>query len=382
MQRGLEVQVRVKLPDEPLIEFSAFCMALAEAKFPTRIEHFKGIECIVGKTVRHEVPMQQRAGEEKWPISAGLQSVLLADDGRTLDQLTRTVPDSALPAGSWLALDQTSHRDVVELSLPYELGDADRRTLESILPQLPALAYPISDTDEAAFFEAYFKLRDRPAWKPDLATASWMDRRKRDYMKALEGHQKAVREEHAHGRIRAINAAHVPVAVLTGGSFIPRLQAIAYLEGCGYVIDDGSERAGAPVEQPLPPKAAAAVASTRPIELALIGDKSPESSDRAPKESAHERPNPAEISQEMQSPSVPIVAASQATGKVIRLRRVEELTGLKRSSIYNRLDPESNYYDPTFPTSFSLSTTGKGAVGWDEGEVKAWVAAQAAKAQE
>ncbi|ARL38798.1 hypothetical protein BOC49_20800 [Burkholderia pseudomallei] len=65
-------------------------------------------------------------------------------------------------------------------------------------------------------------------------------------------------------------------------------------------------------------------------------------------------------------------------GKVARLKRVCELTGLSRSSVYYRMDPRSRYYDETFPRSFSLSSTANGAIGWNEEEVLAWVAAQAA----
>ncbi|AXW35045.1 hypothetical protein CJO88_05630 [Ralstonia solanacearum] len=65
-------------------------------------------------------------------------------------------------------------------------------------------------------------------------------------------------------------------------------------------------------------------------------------------------------------------------GKVARLPRVIELTGLGRSSIYNRMDSRSPYYDPTFPKCFSLSANENGAVGWDEEQVREWVAAQAA----
>ncbi|KVS12345.1 hypothetical protein WK29_17675 [Burkholderia vietnamiensis] len=67
-------------------------------------------------------------------------------------------------------------------------------------------------------------------------------------------------------------------------------------------------------------------------------------------------------------------------GKVARLPRVIELTGLRRSSIYNRMDSRSPYYDSTFPRCFSLSTSESGAVGWDEEEIKAWVAARASRA--
>ncbi|RDU98118.1 AlpA family phage regulatory protein [Trinickia dinghuensis] len=68
-------------------------------------------------------------------------------------------------------------------------------------------------------------------------------------------------------------------------------------------------------------------------------------------------------------------------GKIARLPRVIELTGLGRSSIYNRMDSRSRYYDPTFPRCFSLSTSENGAVGWDEEQVRAWVIAQASSGQ-
>ncbi|RBB37571.1 AlpA family transcriptional regulator [Burkholderia reimsis] len=69
--------------------------------------------------------------------------------------------------------------------------------------------------------------------------------------------------------------------------------------------------------------------------------------------------------------------AKATVGKIARLPRVEELTGLKHSSIHNRMNKRSKYYDPTFPQSFSLGADG-GAVGWDEEKVMAWVAARGA----
>ncbi|MDD1484052.1 AlpA family phage regulatory protein [Burkholderia thailandensis] len=76
-------------------------------------------------------------------------------------------------------------------------------------------------------------------------------------------------------------------------------------------------------------------------------------------------------------PQPPQDAEVRRIGKVARLPRVKQLTGLGHSSIYNRMNSRSQYYDPTFPRSFSLGSGG-GAVGWDEEEIKAWVAAQAA----
>lgn len=61
---------------------------------------------------------------------------------------------------------------------------------------------------------------------------------------------------------------------------------------------------------------------------------------------------------------------------VLRITGVKARVGLGRSSIYERLNPSSQQYDPTFPRPFSL---GRRAKGWLESEVDEWVHAQAAK---
>lgn len=61
--------------------------------------------------------------------------------------------------------------------------------------------------------------------------------------------------------------------------------------------------------------------------------------------------------------------------KVIRIPEVETKAGIKRSSIYERLDPESKQYDPTFPRPFSL---GGRSIGFLESEVDAWIELRAA----
>ncbi|MBC3231968.1 helix-turn-helix transcriptional regulator [Serratia fonticola] len=65
--------------------------------------------------------------------------------------------------------------------------------------------------------------------------------------------------------------------------------------------------------------------------------------------------------------------------RVLRIGEVAETVGMSVSSIRNRLNPKSKYYDPTFPKPFSLSLTGKGAVGWDEDEVDRWIESRKAK---
>lgn len=65
---------------------------------------------------------------------------------------------------------------------------------------------------------------------------------------------------------------------------------------------------------------------------------------------------------------------ARQTQRILRLKRLKEKTGISGSSIYNKLNPRSKYYDETFPKPIRL---GLGAVGWIEAEVDAWVTSRA-----
>ncbi|MCS3527777.1 helix-turn-helix transcriptional regulator [Acinetobacter johnsonii] len=60
--------------------------------------------------------------------------------------------------------------------------------------------------------------------------------------------------------------------------------------------------------------------------------------------------------------------------KIIRLKQVIALTGLSRSTIYDRINHRSKRYDASFPKSIKLgSTLQVGAVGWIELEIQAGI---------
>jgi len=61
---------------------------------------------------------------------------------------------------------------------------------------------------------------------------------------------------------------------------------------------------------------------------------------------------------------------------ILRRRQLEARTGLSRTAIYDRLDPKSPRYDPTFPRRVHL---GAGTVGWVEQEVDAWITTRVAQ---
>lgn len=56
--------------------------------------------------------------------------------------------------------------------------------------------------------------------------------------------------------------------------------------------------------------------------------------------------------------------------RVLRLKEVQRVLGLSRSTIYDRINPKSSRYDPTFPKKINL---GGSAVGWLSSTIYDWL---------
>lgn len=76
-------------------------------------------------------------------------------------------------------------------------------------------------------------------------------------------------------------------------------------------------------------------------------------------------------------PQVAAIAKSRETTfpekdprTIIRLSMLLGLVGVSRSTVYNRVNPKSKYYDPMFPKSVRL---GAKAVGWVLADVYAYI---------
>lgn len=69
------------------------------------------------------------------------------------------------------------------------------------------------------------------------------------------------------------------------------------------------------------------------------------------------------------------IAATSQSRRIIRLKQVMVMTGLSRSTIYDRMDQKSPRYDASFPKSIKLASHNlqSGAVGWEEGAVQQWI---------
>lgn len=64
----------------------------------------------------------------------------------------------------------------------------------------------------------------------------------------------------------------------------------------------------------------------------------------------------------------------QSSLKIIRIREVQRLTGLSRSSIYAKMQFGLRSYDPSFPARIRLTPgVERSGVGWLEHEVFDWI---------
>nr|WP_253865460.1 AlpA family phage regulatory protein [Aeromonas sobria] len=55
------------------------------------------------------------------------------------------------------------------------------------------------------------------------------------------------------------------------------------------------------------------------------------------------------------------------------MKELSSLLGLSRSTIYDRINPKSRRFDPSFPRPIRL---GLASVGWSLHDVMAWIAAR------
>ena len=70
-------------------------------------------------------------------------------------------------------------------------------------------------------------------------------------------------------------------------------------------------------------------------------------------------------------------AIPQSVTRILRLPDLRQRIGLGSTAIYERLDPRSKYFDPTFPKPIPLGSTERvRATGWIESEVEGWLRKQ------
>lgn len=61
---------------------------------------------------------------------------------------------------------------------------------------------------------------------------------------------------------------------------------------------------------------------------------------------------------------------SQLTIRIIRIKKLQEIIGLSRSTIYEKMNKKSKRYDQNFPKPIKLSSS---AIGWLISDIEAWL---------
>ncbi|MXS82157.1 helix-turn-helix transcriptional regulator [Nitrosomonas oligotropha] len=61
---------------------------------------------------------------------------------------------------------------------------------------------------------------------------------------------------------------------------------------------------------------------------------------------------------------------------LIRLPEVVRITGLRRSSIYSKINSKSKYFDASFPKPVPLSSGIRGGVAWPLLEIEQWISSR------
>lgn len=65
----------------------------------------------------------------------------------------------------------------------------------------------------------------------------------------------------------------------------------------------------------------------------------------------------------------------EVEGRVLRIKHVIKYLGIGRSTIYERMNPDSPRYDPSFPRPIRLSggSSQRGATGWRSQDLSRWI---------
>jgi predicted DNA-binding transcriptional regulator AlpA len=325
---------------------------------------------------------------------------LPADDPIDLWDLTRLIAKSICPSMreaedyAWLQ-QKVVKLPTSELEIQSDMTAAERAELLRILPGLPPHA-GLSAKNREVLMDAYLKHPDRPPWKPVFVSEEAIAANSLQILEIQEKHRLALQEEIAAGKIVAFDHHHVSANSAGKNIFIRREDALKYLKARKFRITEDSDAfslsskrlARAPVAEraislttpsanrQLEPREADSVkvlertsASAPPLAPAerigtLVPSLSPivkpASHQDSKTRSSVRKGTEAQVEPERKTPTTVILRRSQ----------VEARTSLSRSAIYDRLDPNSPRYDPTFPKQVKLGST---SVGWLESEIETWL---------
>jgi predicted DNA-binding transcriptional regulator AlpA len=276
----------------------------------------------------------------------------------------------------------------------------ERASLLRLLPELPSRA-GMSKNDRDVFMDAYLSHPERLPWSPVFVTEEEVTANSFRILQIQEKHLLALQQEIASGQIIALDEHHISETRAGKNIFIRREEALSYLrahrfrttEDSGALSTSSAPEPRTPVTRPAASVRAPsadlqrASAAAGPVKTPTRGatwSAAPiafaEHNTTAPALSPPAKPSaPQKASTALQSSAKNVEASAEpklqnTVTVILRRRQVEARTSLSRSAIYDRLDPNSPRYDPTFPKQVRL---GSSSVGWLESEIEGWLTARA-----
>lgn len=163
--------MKVKLPPENLISLQAFVQLIGDALCP-KIEELEGLFCVMRKRV---------------------------------------------PSPN------------ADTSFRVPLDPKDREVLTDLLISLPHLNGRMSEQQIADFMKAYRALPNRPLWEPVVIDDEFRSINRNERLDVKISHKRKIEELISAGKIRSMDANHVPLKRLGFDTHIPREDAISYL---------------------------------------------------------------------------------------------------------------------------------------------------------
>lgn len=145
--------------------------------------------------------------------------------------------------------------------------------------------------------------------------------------------------------LSVFTASQTKAPVVAPGAYLRRVDAIRYCEESGLNVK-GQSQPAAPA--PAPIRAASTARSSSSLDN-------------------KDTPSPA---------AMPAPAPSRPSTRLLRTKEAIARTGLSRSSFYERLNPNSPYFDATFPNPVQI---GQSAMGYREDELDTWIASRPQK---
>lgn len=173
-------QIFIDLPPDETIESWFLTLLIAKAICPT-LENAIGIDCVIGKLLPHP-------GIEEF------------------------------------------------CEFPYAITDEDRSKLEPLLIDLPPLHGKMYDLEIATFLYLYETLPNRLPWTPIINDEAHILKTKYEQEKIQDIHREKLQQRLQGCRIQAFDLLHCPAKHIGPNVFIPRMQAIEYLNECGIKI--------------------------------------------------------------------------------------------------------------------------------------------------